>query len=238
MDTAGVDGCRAGWLCVHNRDSNIEGEVFTTFQRLLHSLPRSTLIAVDIPIGLPTSGDRACDRMARRFLGAPRASSVFPTPVLAIARETDYQTACAKHREIDGRALSRQAFAILPKILEVNELLSSKTGIRDRVKEIHPEVSFATWNSGLAMRYRKSDRKGAAEREMLIDREWPGRRLDMVKRLGRAGYQRDDLNDAFAALWTAGRVIRGIANVLGSPLLDGNGLCKCGRSRRECPPRG
>ena len=144
MDIAGVDGCRAGWLCVHRRDGAIDGEVFTTFQRLLHSLPSSTLIAVDIPIGLPTSGERTCDRMARQLLGAPRASSVFPAPVLAVARETDYLAACAKHKNIDGRALSRQAFAILPKILEVNELLWSMTDIRDRVKEIHPEVSFAT----------------------------------------------------------------------------------------------
>ncbi len=224
MDIFGVDGCRAGWLCVHRRDGAIDGEVFTTFQRLLHSLPSSTLIAVDIPIGLPTSGERTCDRMARQLLGAPRASSVFPAPVLAVARETDYLAACAKHKNIDGRALSRQAFAILPKILEVNELLWSNEVIRDRVKEIHPEVSFATWNSGRAMRHRKSEPVGAAERELLIDREWPGQRADVMQRLGRVGYQRDDLNDAFAALWSAARVARGTAKALASTLRDENGL--------------
>src|SRR5216684_123056 len=157
MDIAGVDGCRAGWLCVHQRGDEISAEVFVTFRHLLKHLPATTLIAVDIPIGLPTSGERTCDRMARQLLGVPRASSVFPAPVLAVARETDYLAACAKHKNIDGRALSRQAFAILPKILEVNELLWSNEVIRDRVKEIHPEVSFATWNSGRAMRHRKSE---------------------------------------------------------------------------------
>jgi hypothetical protein len=37
-------------------------------------------------------------------------------------------------------------------------------------------------------------------------------------------YQRDDLNDAFAALWTAVRVIDGTARVLDSELRDQHGL--------------
>ena len=85
-------------------------------------------------------------------------------------------------------------------------------------------MSFATWNSGRAMRHRKSERIGAAERELLIDREWPGQRVDVMQRLGRIGYQRDDLNDAFAALWSAARVVRGTAKALGSTLRDENGL--------------
>jgi predicted RNase H-like nuclease len=103
-------------------------------------------------------------------------------------------------------------------------LLWSSTDIRDRVKEIHPELSLATWNSGRAMQHRKSEPAGAAERELLIDREWPGQRADVMPRLGRAGYQRDDLNDAFAALWSAAVVARGTAKALGSTLRDENGL--------------
>jgi hypothetical protein len=45
-----------------------------------------------------------------------------------------------------------------------------------------------------------------------------------MQRLGRIGYQRDDLNDAFAALWSAARVVRGTAKALGSKLRDEKGL--------------
>ena len=71
---------------------------------------------------------------------------------------------------------------------------------------------------------RKGDSVGAAERERLIDRAWPGQRSDVARSLGRKGYQRDDLNDAFAALWTAVRVNDGTARTLGSELRDEHGL--------------
>lgn len=55
---------------------------------------------------------------------------------------------------------------------------------------------------------REGDLVGAQERELLIDSAWPGQRSNVLRRLGRAGYRRDDLNDAFAAVWSAARVAR------------------------------
>ncbi len=224
MNIAGVDGCRAGWLCVRLQDGVVEGEVFASFKQLLALLQSTSIIAVDIPIGLPTTGERACDPMARQLLGAPRACSVFPAPIWAVTNETDYTVACAKHRDADGRALSKQAFAILPKIVEVNQLARNQAGLQDRVREIHPELCFAVWNGGRAMQHRKSDPAGAAERELLIDREWPAARLGVLRSLGRSGWQPDDLNDAFAALWSATRIASGVAKVFGSQARDQHGL--------------
>jgi predicted RNase H-like nuclease len=224
MNVAGVDGCRAGWLCVRLQDGVAEGEIFASFKQLLSLLQGTSVIAVDIPIGLPTSGERACDRMARQLLGAPRASSVFPAPIWAVTNETDYTVACAKHRDADGRALSKQALAILPKIVEVNQLVLGQQGLQDRVREIHPELCFAVWNGSRAMQHRKSEPAGAAERERLIDREWPGARARVLRSLGRSGWQPDDLNDAFAALWSATRIALGVAKVFGSQAKDQHGL--------------
>lgn len=221
---AGVDGCRAGWLCVRNHDGVIDGEVFASFKQLLRLLTDTSVIAVDIPIGLPTSGERACDRMARQELGTPRSSSVFPAPIWAVIDETDYTVACAKHRDTDGRALSRQAFAILPKIVEVNRLMLNEAGLQERVREIHPELCFAVWNGGRSMQHRKSDPAGRVERQRLIDREWPGSRSTVARNLSRSGWQPDDLNDAFAALWTAGRIASSTAKVFGSQVQDQYGL--------------
>ena len=80
MNVADIDGCRAGWLCVRLQDGVVDGQVFASFRQLLALLEATSAIAVDIPIGLPTSGERACDRMARQLLGVPRASSVFRAP--------------------------------------------------------------------------------------------------------------------------------------------------------------
>jgi predicted RNase H-like nuclease len=221
---AGVDGCRSGWLCVRSRDGAIDADVFATFRQLLAHLVESTVIAVDIPIGLPTSGERACDRMVRQALGSPRASSVFPAPVWAVIDETDYASACSIHRDADGRALSRQAFAILPKIREVNRLLIDVESLQPRIREIHPELCFTVWNGGRPMQHRKSVQAGAADRERLIDREWPGVRELVAHNLPNSGWQSDDLCDAFAALWTAGRIASGVARTFGSRVRDAHGL--------------
>ena len=223
MHVAGVDGCRGGWLCVDERDGELTGRIFSTFKELLDTLATASIIAVDIPIGLSDAGERPVDPIARKLLRAPRSSSVFPVPIRTVVQETDYRTACQKHWAVDGRALSKQAFAILPKIREVDSLLGERPAMQARVREIHPEVCFAFWNNGVAMKHRKADPLGRAERERLIDGAWPGQRHRILDELG-GDYEFDDVNDAFAALWTARRIFSGTAKVLGPQPLDRRGL--------------
>ena len=223
MHLAGVDGCRDGWLCIEERNGRLAGHVFKSLANLLDALPTAEVVAIDIPIGLPEQGRRDCDTAARKALSPNRTSSVFPTPVLGVLQETYYPTANLKHRDIDGRGLSRQAFAILPKIRDANLLLQPKPALQHKIREVHPEVSFAFWNWGVPMQHRKSSREGQREREMLIDAEWPGKRQSILDTLpGKFGC--DDLNDAFAALWTARRIANGTARILGSQSIDKYGL--------------
>ncbi len=67
------------------------------------------VIAIDIPIGLPETGPRECDVLARRLLGRARASSVFPAPIRAVLGAKDYQQACAIRHKIEGKKMSKQA---------------------------------------------------------------------------------------------------------------------------------
>ena len=223
MHAAGVDGCRQGWLCLEDHNGALTGHIFKSFAALLAAMPKVEIIAIDIPIGLPEQGKRDCDVAARFHLGRPRASSVFSTPVLGILHEEKYSVANLKHRDIDGRGLSRQAFAILPKIREVNVRLQPNPALQQRVREVHPEVCFAFWNWGVPMPHRKASPEGRDERERLIDAEWPGQRLAILDCL-QGSFEYDDLNDAFAALWTARRVAQGTARVLGSQPIDKYGL--------------
>lgn len=76
---AGVDGCRAGWVWFRvDLPSLVTSvEVADLPQRLRDRPEGLVALAVDIPIGL-LNGTRACDTAARRLLGQPRGSSVFP----------------------------------------------------------------------------------------------------------------------------------------------------------------
>ncbi len=115
---AGVDGCKAGWvlarsdLALHVLDFVLYG----SFAELLaaHSDP-DTLIVVDIPMGLPPSGPRACAIQARKLLGPSRASSVFPTPSRAAFAPETYEEASSANSTATGRRLSGSRTASCPR---------------------------------------------------------------------------------------------------------------------------
>jgi predicted RNase H-like nuclease len=221
----GVDGCPEGWVYVVETNGALKVGVVPQFESLLNRVTSNAIIGIDVPIGLTERGPRECDVLARRLLRAPRSSSVFPAPVRACLGATTYAEACAAQHRADGRRISKQAFGILNKIREVNDLLSRNPALQNRVREIHPEVCFATWNAGNPMLHRKSRQAGRLEREALIDSVWPRERERISSLLRGRRYEPDDLNDAFAALWTARRIKNHEALVLPvTPPLDTTGL--------------
>jgi len=207
----GVDGCRGGWIAVSDWCGSLDAGVHENWLGVVGDANPDALLAVDIPIGLPARGARACDVEARRFLGLPRGASVFSTPVRACLASGSYETVAARLRRADGRGLSKQAFHLLPKIRQLDEYLLEHTRDIPRIYEVHPEVSFATWNEGRALQHNKASDAGRAEREHLTDAIWKGARERLWARVRGSGCRPDDLNDAFAALWTAVRIARGSA---------------------------
>jgi predicted RNase H-like nuclease len=145
----GVDGCPGGWLAlVECKDGQPKARVFSRFTDLVNALPNANVIAVDIPIGLPEVGARACDEHARRELAQPRGSSVFPAPLRAVLAARSWEEACMIRLRIDGKRMSKQAWGIVPKVREVDALLRGDAKLAARVFEVHPEVSFAAWAGG------------------------------------------------------------------------------------------
>jgi predicted RNase H-like nuclease len=203
----GVDGCPGGWLVVREwPDSRVDAHVYRSFHDLLTHLPSPAVIAIDIPIGLPEQGSRACDEAARKYLGFPRMCSVFPAPIRPILAAGNYADACRIRHEIEGKKVSKQVFGILPKVREVDEALTHVPMMRAIVTEVHPELSFAMWK-GHPLLYAKRRAEGQAERRSLIEAEWPGVIFKCHASLGSADYQLDDLHDALAALWSARRIV-------------------------------
>ncbi len=157
----GLDGCRGGWVVAESRGP-AEAPAFRverTLAGLLAALQgERALIAIDIPIGLPSGppaddGRRRCDGEARALLGQ-RAVSVFSAPCRQTLAAKSYADAC--RLEVDARqrgtGISRQAYGILPKIREVDGVVTPahqqpiEPGAGLWVREAHPEVCFAVLN--------------------------------------------------------------------------------------------
>jgi predicted RNase H-like nuclease len=207
-------------MAVQNGDV-VTVTIETAMSAALARLPFDAILGIDIPIGLPRSGDRPCCREARRLLGL-RASSVFPVPVRPCLDAGSREAASDLQARIDGRRISVQAWNILPKIREIDALLKAQPLLRGRVFEVHPELCFTRW-AGSPMQHSKKTSAGRTARETLIDRRWPGARKQALPVI-RGNAVPDDLNDAFAALWTAQRIAAGNACYLNSPDLDAEGL--------------
>jgi predicted RNase H-like nuclease len=161
-------------------------------------------VAVDIPIGLPEASGtrRACDVDARRALG-PRRSSVFPAPSRAALR---------LHRWAPGHGLTKQAWNLVPKVIEADDLWC------ERLHECHPELSFALL-AGEPLPSRKATPAGRADRRLLLREALP--EADTLLRL--PGAADDDVLDALACLWSARRIAAGAAESYGDGALDGRG---------------
>jgi predicted RNase H-like nuclease len=160
-------------------------------------------VALDVPIGLPATGQRRCDREAYSLLGA-RRSSVFMTSPRHVLEHDRYAAARAA-----SPGLTAQAFALISRIRDVDAVLrTAGPSIHDRVIECHPELSFrAMTGADLA---RKKSARGALDR------------IDALAAVGLTGVRDapdeaglDDALDAMACAWTAHRWLTGAARTLG-----------------------
>jgi predicted RNase H-like nuclease len=224
---AGIDGCRAGWLCLTKDLSTgaVQARILDGVGDVLGLVPRPEVVMVDVPIGLTDAGPRQCDLEARRLLKAPRGRSVFPAPIRPMLFATTYAQACRIGEAADGRRLSRQAWAIVPKIREMDTLLRADPTLSRWIREVHPEVCFWAWNDDKAMLYRKKSCAGRAEREALVNPLYGAAYLAAQSALPSGRYGNDDLLDAFAALWSAERLVAGHGLVIpAKPQIDSCGL--------------
>jgi len=209
----GADGCRAGWV-VLTKDLDA-GSIFwhlcTDARDLFCSQSTPQVIALDIPIGLPEHGPRTCDLQARKLLGPGRASSVFPAPIRPILAASSYEAACQIRLRVEGKKLSRQAWAIVHKIREVDDVLRQDLELQSRVHEAHPEVSFRFLAGGQPMQHGKKSRAGKEERRKLLGPIFGHWLQAALAERSKLASSEDDVLDAFAALWTAERIASGVS---------------------------
>lgn len=210
MAVLGLDGCAKGWIGVVLEGDAVSVHHFTSVSRTLELGSEFEVIAIDIPIGLLDSGPRLADVLARRNLPG-RASTIFNAPPRACLGVQDYPAAQEIARRLLGKGLSKQSFALLAKIDEVDRFHHSAPC---PVWEVHPELTFAKINGGRVLAP-KTTWAGMVERRAALASVGIG--LDDVDpAVGRMGAI-DDVLDAAACAWSAREILHERAAFLPDP---------------------
>jgi len=226
----GGDGCKAGWFTILLTENNDwEVGVFPDIFSLWNEYRRASVILLDVPIGLRERGDeeRKCDKKARELLGSKRAFSVFPAPCRAAIYAKSYKKASEINKEMTGRKLSLQTWNIIPKIREVDILLSTNKSARLQIREIHPEICFWALAGGHPMKHSKKTREGLLERTQILQSIYPWTEEIIKHALStykRKDVKQDDILDALSAAVTAIVGIHRLISILEESEFDSQGL--------------
>ena len=175
MVAVGANLYRGGWFAVRI-DDQLGGQaaagVYPDVTALINACNDASVVLIGVPIGLPDAQhpDRRVDREVRRVLGRTRNSSVFPVPsreavtALQSCEASTYEALSDFNHRALGKRLSKQTAALLPKIAEVDEYLSTKTGAVPKIREAHRELCFWGLSGRQPMSHAKTTPEGAAER--------------------------------------------------------------------------
>ncbi len=207
----GVDGDKRGWVGVVLIDGFFaSAHLATSLNEMMTVVPAPDAIAIDMPIGFCT-GLRAADALLRSRLPG-RSSSVFNSPPAVVRDAVTYADANARAIAATGKGISRQSWALIPKIEEATRFSLNSEVL---VVEAHPELSFASMVDEARVLASKSTWSG--HRERLHRLKHVGIALpDHLGSADAAGAA--DVLDAAAVAWSANRAAEGIAFSLSGPL--------------------
>jgi predicted RNase H-like nuclease len=207
---------RKRWLAVVLRDGRYEDAlVEASLDKLVGELTEMAAIGVDMPLGLSTGiVRREADNLARAFVG-PRGNTVFPTYPREVYEAADYDAARETCVKLTKGSISRQAYALGERILELEGMVERHRDIR----EVHPEVSFRAM-ADRHLSWAKTSWNGLHERtELLLEQgvEMPTE----ITQIGNVGAE--DVLDAAAAAWSADRIANRTAKSFPDPPQAANG---------------
>lgn len=213
----GIDGYRGGWVAARVEESpgcRTVTWATCTVPDVGGLLEPTSIVGIDMPIGLAARGWRPCDLLAKAALGKA-GSRVFMTPprkVLALGLGAPNESVQQLSHELTGQGTSRQAMGLAERILALDAALSARGGrpaIGD-VLEVHPELAFAEM-AGHVLAGKKTA-AGVGQRLRALH-DWLPSVIDVVASAP-ADVPVDDALDALACAWSADRWRRGVARTL------------------------
>lgn len=241
---AGADGCKHGrWFAILiDAESRLTPALFDDLTALLAACPHAERILIDVPIGLTAgrssrggvdiTAARACDVAARRVLGR-HGSRVFASPIRPVIAATDWASANTQSKSLAGWGLSKQAWAITPRIAATDAFMCGTASARNIIRECHPEICF--WGlagavPGGAIAHNKKTEAGFHARLAVLQPFMPGgsSAADLVaeclRRWPRKAVARDDIVDALVAAMTAAGPPEELRTLPADPPRDARGL--------------
>ena len=230
MKTAGIDGCRLGWVFISFDSGKEEYKILESNEQLKEIFEAYDRIFIDMPIGLEDEEyTRDCDRLLRKELGADYAPSVFSPPIRPALEAPTYAEANMTSFEYTEKKLSLQAWNITPKIKLIDDLLRADSTLKEKVLESHPELLFQKLNGGMIFQ-KKNLKKGIRHRleliraeEMLADDFF----REIKEEYRRSDVGEDDIVDAMALAYYAKKsVVEGIRTIPEEVEYDSEGLPK------------
>ena len=187
----GLDGYPKGWVAVWLDEHRQPKITFLHSIRELFDRPFKSAM-IDIPIGLPESGYRACDVEGKEYLVQNR-SRVFTgarRPLLSFADRGD---AHAWAKATDGKGVSCQLFCLNEKIKQVDDVMTPEN--QKKLRETHPELAFQRLNGGRSLPNKKTPEGAEARRRILLKNGFSSIDALLAQRIGK-GAKADDILDA------------------------------------------
>ena len=228
MKFVGVDGCKIGWFFTAiNHENDWEIGVSENIEKLWKTHKNSSLILIDIPIGLPFKNPRACDIEARKLLGKGKTSCVFPPPCRKAAAAKNYKQACETNKNILGKKISLQTWHISKKIKQVDDFFLANPQAKQKIRETHPEICFWALAGGRTMKYSKKKALGFHERLDVLKKVFYQTEAVVktaLKRYKRKEVAKDDILDSISATMVACSPVNSLSTVPEIPGKDAKGL--------------
>lgn len=230
MKTAGIDGCKLGWILISFTETEEKYQILETKEALKEAMTSYDRIFIDMPIGLEdVDYTRECDALLRKKLGSEYSSSVFSPPIRPALYAPSYVEANMISFEYNEKKLSLQAWNITPKIRMVDELLRENSEFKEKVFESHPEYLYQKLNGGMIYQ-KKNLKKGIRHRLELIEEHEPIADdffRDIKEEWRRSEVGEDDIVDAMVlALYAKRSETDGIRSIPEEIEFDSEGLPK------------
>ncbi len=230
MKTAGIDGCKLGWILITFTEGEEKYQIIENNDELATAFEYYDRIFIDMPIGLEDEEyTRDCDRLLRKELGGEYSSSVFSPPIRPALDAPSYAEANMTSFEWTEKKLSLQAWNITPKIKLIDKLLRENERFKTKVFESHPELLFQKLNGGMIFQ-KKNLKKGIRHRLELLRAEEPIADdffREIKEEYRRSDVGEDDIVDAMALAYYAKQSIeKGIKTIPEEVEYDSEGLPK------------
>ncbi|MBO6794646.1 MAG: DUF429 domain-containing protein [Balneolaceae bacterium] len=206
MKTAGIDGCKLGWILISFTEGEEKYQIIENDENLIAVFEFYDRIFIDMPIGLEDEEyTRDCDRLLRKELGAEYAPSVFSPPIRPALDAPSYAEANMTSFEWTEKKLSLQSWNITPKIKLIDSLLRDNDDFKTKVLESHPELLFQKLNGGMIFQ-KKNLKKGIRHRLELLRNQEPIADdffREIKEEYRRSDVGEDDIVDAMALAYYA-----------------------------------